>query len=130
MRTGRIALALVVGSAAGVLLSAGPALAVEPPPDASGPAVKLPQTASDHLATAKQYDDRAAAWRKEAAYHHEMAADYKKAHPDFKGGARDPWTLKMERHCAKIATDAERLAADAEEAAKYHRLRANELQGK
>ncbi len=129
MRTRRIALALLVGSAAG-LLSVGSALAVEPSSEGPGPAVKVPETASDHLAMAKQYDEKVAAWRKEAAYHHEMAAAYKKERPDFKGGVRNPWTVRMEKHCAKIATDAEKLAADAEEAARFHRLRAGELQGK
>ncbi len=35
----------------------------------------------------------------------------------------------MEKHCNKIATGADRLAADAEETAKCHRPRAKELQG-
>ena len=129
MRIGRIAAAMVAGSAA-VLLSAGPGFAAEAAPEAAGRVVKLPETASDHLAMAKEYDEKAAAWRKEAEYHREMAAAYKKERPDFKGGMRNPWTVKMEKHCAKIYTDAEKLAADAEESAKYHRLRAKELEGK
>jgi hypothetical protein len=90
--------------------------------------VKLPTTADDHLVLAKTYDDKAIAWRQEAAYHREMAAAYKRSHPDFKG-IRNPEAVTMEKHCSKIANDADRLAADAEDTAKYHRLRAKELQG-
>jgi predicted secreted protein len=129
MRIRRIAAALAAGSAA-VLLSAGPAFAAEAPPEGSGRVVKLPETVGDHLALAKEYEEKAAAWRKEADYHREMAAAYKKERPDFKGGARNPWTVRMEKHCEKISTDAERLAKDAEESARYHRLRAKELEGK
>jgi hypothetical protein len=92
--------------------------------------MKLPQTPEEHLAMAKEYDEKAAEWRKEAAYHHEMAIAYARQHPDFKGGVRNPWAVEMEKHCAKIAGDAERLAADAADTAKFHRFRAKELQGK
>ena len=103
--------------------------------------VKLPQTADEHLAIAKSYEEKAATWRKEATYHHKMAAAYKKSHPDPKG-TRDVETeaalrflheheaAKMAKHCAAIAKRADKLAADAEEVAKYHRHRAEELQGK
>jgi hypothetical protein len=84
-----------------------------------------PQTASDHLALAKAYDDRAAMWQREASMHREMAAAYKKGKP-----ANDPDAMTMERHCMKIAKDAEALAVDAQEAAKYHRLRAKDLHAK
>ena len=46
------------------------------------------------------------------------------------GGARTPWAAKMEKHCMAIVADVEKLAADAEVSADYHRLRARELQGK
>ena len=91
--------------------------------------MKLPTTAEDHIDMAKSYEDKVAEWRKEAAYHREMAAAYKKTRPDFKGGVRNPDAVTMEKHCAKIANDAEKLAADAEDTAKYHRLRAKELKG-
>lgn len=84
-----------------------------------------PQSASDHLALAKAYDDRAAMWQREAAMHKEMAAAYKKGKP-----ANDPDAMTMGRHCMKIARDAEALAVDAQDAAKYHRLRARDLQAK
>ena len=119
--------AAILAGCTAVLMSTGPALAADPSREER--AVKLPTTAEDHLAMAKRYEEMVAGWRKEAAYHREMAAAYKKSHPDFKGGARNPAAVTMERHCAKIADDAEKLAADAEDTAKYHRLRAKELKG-
>lgn len=120
-----IVTAILAGCTA-VLISTGPALAG---PSQEERALKLPTTAEDHIAMAKSYEDKVAEWRKEAAYHRDMAAAYKKSHPDFKGGARNAAAVTMERHCAKIANDAEKLAADAEDTAKYHRLRAKELKG-
>ncbi len=126
MRVRGIAMAMLAGCTA-VLISAGPGFAANVSPEEK--AMKLPTTAEDHLTMAKSYEDKVAEWRKEAAYHREMAAAYKKTHPDFKGGVRNPDAVTMEKHCAKIANDAERLAKDAEDTAKYHRLRAKELQG-
>ena len=92
--------------------------------------VKLPQTASDHITLAKQYEEKAAEWRKEAAYHREMAAAYNRNYPDHKGGIRNQAAAKMEKHCMSIAQGAEKLAASAEESARYHHLRAKEFEGK
>jgi hypothetical protein len=92
---------------------------------------KVPESAADHLALAKSYQEKAAAYRKEAAEHKAMAEAYKKsvAGPS-KAGGENPWAKKMETHCRAIATDAEKLAADADKAAEFHTMRAKELQGK
>lgn len=94
--------------------------------------VKLPQTAPEHEAMAKQYKDQAAQYKKVADDHKAMAEAYKKsvAMPEMKGGKKNPWVEKMEKHCAALAKDAEKLAADAEKAADFHTQRAKELQGK
>jgi hypothetical protein len=93
--------------------------------------VKVPQTAADHLALAKSYQEKAVAYKKEVAEHKAMADAYKKsAAPGTKSTGENPWAKKMEEHCRAIAADAEKLAADAEKAAEYHTLRAKELQGK
>lgn len=120
--------AMLAGSVATVI-SARPAIAADATPAETGHAMKLPETASDHLALASSYEEKVAAWRKEAAYHRDMAATYKKSHPDLKGGVRNAEAVQMEKHCSAIAKDADKLAADAENAANYHRLRAKELQG-
>ncbi len=126
MKVRGIAMAMLAGCTA-VVMSAAPSFAADV--SRQERAVKLPATAEDHLAMAKGYDEKVAAWQEEAAYHRAMAAAYKKSHPDFKGGVRNPDAVTMEKHCAKIATDAEKLAADAADTAKYHRLRAKELKG-
>ena len=94
--------------------------------------MKIPQTAPEHEAMAKQYKDQAAQYKKVADDHKAMAEAYKKsvAMPEMKGGKKNPWVTKMEKHCEMLAKDAEKLAADAEKAADFHTMRAKELQGK
>ena len=92
---------------------------------------KIPESAADHLALAKSYQEKAATYRKEAADHRAMADAYKKGTPGAaKGGGGNPWAKKMEAHCRAIATDADKLAADADKAAEFHTMRAKEVQGK
>jgi hypothetical protein len=43
---------------------------------------------------------------------------------------KNPWAAKMETHCLTIVKDVEKLAADAEFAAKLHGTRAKELSAK
>jgi hypothetical protein len=92
---------------------------------------KVPETAQDHMALAKGYQDKAAAYRKEVEEHQLMAAAYKKSKGDAQAarGQRNPFVVKMEKHCAALAKAAEKLAVDNEKAADYHTLRAKELQG-
>ena len=92
--------------------------------------VKVPVTAADHRAMAKMYVEKATAWRAEAAYHKAMAAAYSKEHPNRKSGARNPWTVEMEKHCKTIYKEADTLAGEAEWAAKFHEMHALELEGK
>lgn len=94
--------------------------------------VKLPQTTAEHDAMAKSYKDQAAQYKKVADDHREMAAAYKKtvAMPESKGGVKNPWLTKMEKHCGMLAKDADKLAADAEKAAEHHTMRGQEIQGK
>ena len=91
---------------------------------------KVPTTTAEHEALAKQYGDEAAQYKKSADEHKAMAAAYGAAHPDSKGGVKNPWNVKMQKHCEKLAKDAEKLAADAQKAADYHTVRGKELQGK
>ena len=93
---------------------------------------KVPQTAAEHEAFAKQYTDQAAQFKKVADDHRAMAEAYKKsfAAPASKAGQKNPWVAKMEKHCQMLAKDADKLAADATKAAEYHTLRAKEVEGK
>ena len=94
--------------------------------------MKIPETTAEHDAMAKQYKDQAAQYKKVADDHRAMAAAYKKtiSMPESKVGVKNPWLAKMEKHCAMLAKDADKLAADAEKAAEYHTMRGKELQGK
>jgi hypothetical protein len=98
-------------------------------PTQSAESAELPRTADDHLALASAYREKTAAYKREAATHRQMAEAYKRSHPDLKGHGRNPWTVKMEKHCQAIARAAAELAAETEKAAEYHTLRARELHG-
>ena len=102
-------------------LSAGAAFADE---------AKVPTTAAEHEALAKQYKDQATQFKKVADEHRAMAAAYAKSHPDTKGNVKNAFNEKMQKHCAALAKDADKLAGDAEKAADYHEMRGKELQGK
>ena len=104
----------------GVALAAGPLLAEE-----SG----VPQTVAEHEARAQAYKTQAAQYRAAADEHKRMAKEYAKRHPDPKGGGKNPWNAKMQKHCTTLANDYEKLATDAEKAADYHTMRAKEMQG-
>jgi hypothetical protein len=95
--------------------------------------VKVPMSVEDHLALAKQYQEKAATYRAEAKTHREMAEAYKKSTLSSHAaahGQKNPKTEKAVAHCNAIATAAEKLATENEKAADYHNLRAKELQGK
>lgn len=94
---------------------------------------KVPSTPAEHMALAKQYQEKAASYRKEANDHRAMAESYRQsaANAQDRGrGQKNPFVVKMEKHCAALAGDAEKLAVDNEKAADFHTLRAKELQGK
>jgi hypothetical protein len=91
---------------------------------------KVPTTTAEHEALAKQYREEAAQYKKVADDHRAMAAAYAKAHPDSKGGVKNPWNAQMKKHCEALSKDADKLAADAEKAADFHTARGKELQGK
>jgi len=91
---------------------------------------KIPTTAAEHEALAKEYREQAAQYKKVADEHRAMAAAYAKAHPDAKGNMKNPWNEKMQKHCMALSKDADRMAADSEKAADFQTLRAKELQGK
>jgi hypothetical protein len=96
-------------------------------------APKVPSTVEEHVALAKQYQEKAATYRAEAKAHRDMAASYKKsalnAH-SVAQGEKNPALEKAVAHCDAIASAAEKLASENEKASDYHNLRAKELQGK
>jgi hypothetical protein len=95
--------------------------------------VKVPTTAEEHFALAKQYQEQADVAKKQADEHRAMAEAAKKSIANSHAaahGQRDPKVAKMEKHCAALATAADKLATDTQKAADYHTFRGKELQGK
>ena len=91
---------------------------------------KVPTTAAEHEAMAKQYREQAAQFKKLADDHRAMAAAYAATHQPTNGPTPNAGAAKMKKHCEALAKDADTLAADTEKAADYHTMRAKELQGK
>jgi hypothetical protein len=93
-----------------------------------GPGVALPATVQDHLALAASYDEKAAAYRKEVAYHKAMMEEAGKAERMNPKAQVHPRYQAMRKHCKPIIRDAEQLASDMGEFAKWHRMRSGELE--
>jgi hypothetical protein len=88
------------------------------------------QVVDDHLAMSKSYEDKAAAQDALISEHEQMKKDYKSRF--FINEKITPMAKlkKMNDHCDAIIKDAQKLKADFSDFAKWHRLRAAELQGK
>ena len=96
-------------------------------------APKIPTTVAEHETLAKQYRDQVAQNKTVADDHRAMAEAAKKSTANSHAaahGQRDPNVEKMVKHCAAIATAADKLATEAQKAADFHEMRAKELQGK
>src|SRR6266508_2614052 len=83
----------------------------------------------DHSAHAQEM--KAAEYRKEAEAHKKMLADYSKTVArNPKDTGENAYIKKMRLHCEKYINAAEALAQEADEMAKYHTMRAKEMEGK
>jgi hypothetical protein len=97
----------------------------------SGQEMKAPQTAQEHRDRAEYYKKKAAEYRGEAESHKKTLADYSKGvAKNPKGTGENPYIKKMRLHCEKYINGAENLAREADEMAKYHEMRAKEVEGK
>lgn len=92
--------------------------------------VEIPKTPEEHRKLAEMYRRKAAEYRAEAEEHQKMLADYKKRSYQPKSSMEAGDIKKMRLHCERYIKAANNLATEAEEMAKYHELRAKELQGK
>jgi hypothetical protein len=125
-------------SAVGLMMAAAlPALALAQNPKqdhsahVSGQEMKVPHTAQEHLARAEQYRRKATEYRQEAEAHKKMLADYSKTvAKNPKDPGENAYIKKMRLHCEKYIKAAEALAQEADEMAKYHTMRAKEMEGK
>jgi hypothetical protein len=124
--------------AAGALLAASfsmPAWAQEVKQDHSGHVMgqemKMPHTAQEHREHAEQYQKKAAEYRKEAETHRKMLTDYSKTVArNPKDTLENGYIKKMRLHCERYGKAADALALEAEEMAKFHTMRAKEVEGK
>jgi hypothetical protein len=93
--------------------------------------MRAPQTAQEHRERAEHYQKKAAEYRKETEAHKKMLADYSKTvAKNPKDTGENAYIKKMRLHCEKYINAAEALAQEAEEMAKYHTMRAKEMEGK
>ena len=98
---------------------------------AMGQDMKMPQTAQEHRDHAEHYQKKAAEYRKEAEAHRKMQADYSKTVArNPKDTGENPYIKKMRLHCERYSKAADALAQEAEEMAKFHTMRAKEMEGK
>lgn len=98
---------------------------------AMGQEMKAPQTAQEHRERAAEYEKKAAAYRQEAASHRKMLTEYSKTvAQNPKTTIENAYIKKMRLHCEKYSKAAEALAQEADEMAKFHTMRAKEMEGK
>jgi len=124
----------------GLLLGAMAALVVAAPSVGSPRAaaqndsnrtVKVPQTAQEHYALADRYQKEATELRVEIEQHNQMLAEYSKGvATNPKATGENGYVKNMRLHCEKYIKAAESLMAEDNELAKFHTLRAKELEGK
>jgi hypothetical protein len=98
---------------------------------ASGQEMKIPQTAKDHYELAERYQKKAAEYRQEVEMHKKMLAEFnKRVAKNPKDTGENPYIRKMRLHCEKYINAAENLAREADEMARFHTLRAKEMEGR
>jgi hypothetical protein len=108
-----------------------PAFAQDHSGHQSGQEMKAPQTAQEHRERAEYYKKKAAEYRAEADSHKKMLAEYSKGVAKSpKDTGENPYIKKMRLHCDKYIQAAENLAREADEMARYHEMRAKEMEGK
>lgn len=87
------------------------------------------QVAQDHQAMAASYEEKAAAQDALIAEHTQMKQDYKNRYFINEKLTPSGKVKKMEDHCNAIINDAQKLKDELLDFAKWHRMRAAELQG-
>ena len=92
--------------------------------------MKVPETAKDHHEMAEHYQKIEAQTRQEIEMHKKMLADFGQTVAKNPKAGENPYIKNMRLHCEKYIKASETLAAEAAESAKFHTLRAKELEGK
>jgi uncharacterized protein HemX len=92
--------------------------------------MKVPETAKDHHQMAEHYQKIKAQTRQEIEMHEKMLVEFSKTAVKNPKAGENPYVKNMRLHCEKYIKPAEGLATEAAESAKFHTLRAKELEGK
>ena len=92
--------------------------------------MKVPETAKDHHEMAEHYKKIEAQTRQEIEMHKKMLADFGETVAKSPKAGENPYIKNMRLHCEKYIKASETLAAESAESAKFHTLRAKELEGK
>jgi len=87
------------------------------------------EVAAGHFKMEKYYEGKAAEQDATITEHQQMKSDYKKQNFINEKVTLINRIKQMEQHCDAIINDAQKLKADFIEFAKWHRMRAEELQG-
>jgi hypothetical protein len=108
-----------------------PAFAQGPEQGNSAREIKVPVTAKDHYEMAEYYRKIEAQARQEVEMHQKMLAEFSKGvAKSSKDSNENPYIKNMRLHCEKYIKAAETLEVEAAESAKFHILRAKELESK
>jgi uncharacterized protein YlxW (UPF0749 family) len=99
------------------------------PQDQSGHQMKVPETARDHRELAEHYQKQAAELRAEVKTHEQMLTEFNRGVAKDSKSGENPYSRKMRLHCEKYIKAAENLEQEAVESARFHELRAKELEG-
>lgn len=88
------------------------------------------QVTADHLKMEKYYEGKAAEQDAIIAEHQQMKSEFKQRYYINEKVTPVSRLKEMEKHCDAIIHDAQKLKSDYLESAKWHKMRAAELQGK
>ncbi len=92
--------------------------------------MKVPQTSADHQQVAERYQKIETQTREDIEMHKKMLVEFNQTVAKSPKSGENPYTRKMRLHCEKYIKAAEGLAEEARVSAKFHALRAKELEGK
>jgi hypothetical protein len=92
--------------------------------------MKVPETAKDHHEMAERYQKAAASTREDIEMHKKMLADFNQTVVKNPKSGENPYSKNMRMHCARYIQASEALAVEDDASAKFHTLRAKELEGK
>lgn len=124
------AIAQLLLAAMTLVMMSNPVCAQEPAQTDSSFGIKVPETAKDHYEMAKHYQKIEMQNRKEIEMHKTMLADFAQTVAKNPKAGENPYLRNMRLHCERYIKAAEALEAEAADSAKFHILRAKELEGK